>query len=200
MSVKHKGFTLIELIIVIAVLAVLSVVVILVLDPAQMIKRARDAQRISDLQIIKKALSLYITDVFSPTIAKSGSTCYTSVTSTISATCGGRHNTVSQGTSTDANLIKVNGTGWVGSDGTAGGPDLTKISAGAPIGQWPDDPVNNTTYFYSYVASTTSNFFELNAKMESAKYQNGGPNDVESRDGGSSSTVYEVGTIPGLNL
>ncbi len=195
-----KGFTLVELIIVIAAVAILSTVVLLTLNPAEMIKRARDAQRISDLQTIKRALSLYITDVSSPTIAKSGSACYTSVTSTISASCGGRHNTTSQGTSTDVNLVKVNGTGWVGSDGTAGGPDLTKISAGAPISQWPKDPVNNTTYFYSYVASTTSNFFELNADMESAKYRSGGPDDVESKDGGSNSTVYEVGTAQGLNF
>lgn len=195
-----RGFTLLELIIVIAAVAILSVVVLLTLNPAEMLKQARDAQRISDLQTMKRALSLYITDVSSPTIAKSATTCYTSTTSTINATCGGRHNTTSQGTSTDANLTKVDGTGWVGSNGTTGGPDLTKISAGAPISQWPKDPINNNTYFYSYVGSTTTNFFEFNADMESAKYSNGGAKDVESRDGGNNSAIFEAGTAKGLDL
>jgi prepilin-type N-terminal cleavage/methylation domain-containing protein len=41
-----KGFTLIELLIVIAILAILATAVVLVLNPAQILAQARDAQRI----------------------------------------------------------------------------------------------------------------------------------------------------------
>ena len=55
-----KGFTLIELLIVIAILAILATTVVLVLNPAQILAQARDAQRISDLSSIKSAIALYL--------------------------------------------------------------------------------------------------------------------------------------------
>jgi prepilin-type N-terminal cleavage/methylation domain-containing protein len=197
---EKRGFTLIELLIVVAVLAVLSVVVILVLNPAELLKQSRDSRRITDLATIKKVLSLYLVQVKTPTLTKCSTCCYTSTTSTISATCGGRHNTTAQASSPTPTLI--DGTGWVGGNGTGPpyGPDITAISSGSPISHWPLDPINNTTYFYSYVANTSTDMFEIDAKMESVKYSFGGPKDVESTDGGSSSTVYEVGTAPSLNL
>ncbi|MBI5220522.1 MAG: hypothetical protein HY978_01635, partial [Candidatus Liptonbacteria bacterium] len=51
-----------------------------------------------------------------------------------------------------------------------------------------------------YVPDATNVTYELNAKMESTKYSNGGGSDVESTDGGNVSTVYEIGTDPGLDL
>ena len=64
----------------------------------------------------------------------------------------------------------------------------------------PIDPINNATYFYSYAADTTNQTFVLKAEMESARYANGGTNDIESTDGGPSSTLYETGTAPSLTL
>ena len=87
----------------------------------------------------------------------------------------------------------MNGTGWLP-------VNFTSISSGAPVGNLPVDPVNNTTYYYAYAASGTNLTFEMDAKMESTKYSLGGGSDVGSADGGSSSSLYEVGTVGGLVL
>jgi prepilin-type N-terminal cleavage/methylation domain-containing protein len=54
-----RGFTLVELLVSLAVVAVLSLVVILAVNPAEQRKKARDARRLSDMQSIMKAISLY---------------------------------------------------------------------------------------------------------------------------------------------
>ena len=46
---RRESFTLIELLVVLALVAILSVVVILTLNPAELIKQARDSNRLSDL-------------------------------------------------------------------------------------------------------------------------------------------------------
>jgi general secretion pathway protein G len=56
---KNKGFTLLELLIVIAILAVLATVAVLVINPNEMLKKGRTAERLSDLKIIEKALQRY---------------------------------------------------------------------------------------------------------------------------------------------
>src|ERR1035437_6565486 len=60
---KKGGFTLLELLIVIAIIAILSVALVIVLNPAETLKKARDAQRISDLSTLKTAIGLYMTSV-----------------------------------------------------------------------------------------------------------------------------------------
>ena len=42
---SRKGFTLLELLIVIAIIAILSVVLVIVLNPAETLRKSRDAQR-----------------------------------------------------------------------------------------------------------------------------------------------------------
>jgi prepilin-type N-terminal cleavage/methylation domain-containing protein len=201
MKYQAKGFTLIELLVVIAIVAILSVVVILVLNPAELLRQSRDSNRISDMSTLRSALSLYLADITSPTMAATGTTqCYSSTMSTIGTYCGGRF-TSAQFVSNSATPRVVTGLGWVGSDGVRSGPNFSSISSGSPVSQLPLDPANNGTYFYSYAAETATNTFELDAHMESAKYKSGGgASDVESTDGGSSSTVYEVGSATGLNL
>src|SRR3990167_10454746 len=61
-----RGFTLLELIIVIAILAVLAVAVVIVLNPAEVLAKARDSNRLSDLSALKSAIALYLTDVSPP--------------------------------------------------------------------------------------------------------------------------------------
>ena len=62
----EKGFTLLELLIVVGIIAILSVALILVLNPAETLKKSRDAQRISDLATMKTALGLYVTSTTTP--------------------------------------------------------------------------------------------------------------------------------------
>lgn len=54
---KHKGFTLVELMVVISIIALLTVVVMFSVSAAR--SKGRDAQRISDLKTVAVALELY---------------------------------------------------------------------------------------------------------------------------------------------
>jgi len=59
---KHKGFTLLELLIIIALFAVLSVVAIVLLNPMSLVKRATDVTRKKELDDAKKMLEQYMSD------------------------------------------------------------------------------------------------------------------------------------------
>ncbi|MBI2430421.1 MAG: type II secretion system protein GspG [Candidatus Levybacteria bacterium] len=59
---KNLGFTLIELLVVIALIGVLSSVLFTVVNPAEQLKKTRDAQRKQDLSQIQKALEVYYLD------------------------------------------------------------------------------------------------------------------------------------------
>jgi len=187
----QKGFTLIELLVVIAILAILAVAVILTLNPAQMLKQARDSQRISDLSTLKSAIALYLADVSSPSMGVS-TNCYVSFSGSSATACTGRMTVTTVVTTTAANAGSSTGNGWIPIN-------FASITYGTPIGAEPVDPINNATYFYSYATNGSASFqFEINADMESTRYASGGGSDVEGTDGGSSSTIYEVGTNLGL--
>ena len=61
MTALKKGFTLIELLIVMAILGVLAVVVLVAINPAEQMRRARDAGKISGAQQIGRAVVAYYT-------------------------------------------------------------------------------------------------------------------------------------------
>jgi prepilin-type N-terminal cleavage/methylation domain-containing protein len=190
-----KGFTLIELLIVIAILAILATVVVLVLNPAQLLAESRDGQRLSDMSTLNTALALYSTTASSPDLDGTGALacatdCFTNIGG-MAANCGGRH-AVARETTTDTDRT-VDGTGWIP-------VVLTDTSGGAPISVLPIDPSQSTTYFYSYACDNTAKTWELDANLESTRYSNGGGDDKESTDGGSVTTVYEIGNDSGLDL
>jgi len=177
-----KGFTLIELLIVIAILAVLATTVAVVLNPAQMLKEARDSQRISDLSSIQSAISLYLASVTSPSIG-AGPYCTYGTSDFGTGSC-----------TTNATTT-VDGNGWVA-------VNLSSIPTGSPLARLPLDPTNDSTYYYVYKGDATNLTFELNANMESTKYAKDGTADKESnsKDGGNNANCYEVGSDPGLDL
>ncbi len=172
----NKGFTLIELLIVIAILAVLAVAVVVVLNPAELLKQARDSNRISDLGSIDKALGIYFYD-----------RALTSYTATSTCTVGITFPGLSSGSCAENASTSVTGGGWVVAN-------LSLISIDSPLSRLPLDPVNNTDNYYAYRGSSTVGKYEINANMESSKYSNGGTSDVEDTDGGNVATWYEVGT------
>src|SRR6056297_1976317 len=55
---NNQAFTLIELLVVIAILSVLAVAVTLILNPAELMRQARDSTRLSDLATINKPTRL----------------------------------------------------------------------------------------------------------------------------------------------
>ncbi len=190
----NSGFTLIELLIVIAIIAILSVVVILALNPAELLKQARDSNRISDMSTLKNAISLYLADG-QTTLATSYTNCYISTsTAPAASNCGGWFTTAYTTTTSTGSRV-VNGAGWLSG---ATGVNFSAITSGAPISQLPLDPINNASYYYAYAATSTNSGFKLTTNMESSKYANGGSSDVESTDGGSggasTTAIMEAGT------
>jgi uncharacterized protein (TIGR02145 family)/prepilin-type N-terminal cleavage/methylation domain-containing protein len=59
---KKKAFTLLELLIVVVTISVVAVVIYVALDPLTRFQEARDTTRIADIQQIRRALELYVTD------------------------------------------------------------------------------------------------------------------------------------------
>jgi len=53
-----KGFTLIELLILIAILVILTMAIVLIINPANMLSRARDSRRLAELSSINKAIQI----------------------------------------------------------------------------------------------------------------------------------------------
>jgi prepilin-type N-terminal cleavage/methylation domain-containing protein len=176
-----KGFTLLELLIVIGILAILSTTMVLVINPAEMLKKARDSQRISDLNTVKTAIAMYLTDVSSASLT-TGSYAYNHSGVTIPAgPCGGV--TFSHASTSQA----ITGIGWIPIN-------FASIAGGSPIGAEPIDPNPATGRYYVAILNGTNSTFELIGNMESIAYSSEGPNDVESKDGGNIIDYYEVGT------
>jgi prepilin-type N-terminal cleavage/methylation domain-containing protein len=174
-----KGFTLIELLIVIAILAILTTTVVLVLNPAGMLAKARDSQRMADLDSLRSAINLYLATYSVPTlvagpISQGGFTGCMALT----GTC----------TTTGASLIYlVDGTGWVG-------VNLGLTPSGSPLAVLPRDPTGSTAYHYAYKGDDNGKTFALNAVLESAENATKMVN-----DGGLSTSTYEIGTHSGVS-
>jgi len=187
-----KGFTLIELLVVIAILAVLAVAVVLIINPAELIRQGRDSTRISDMAALNSAIALYLADVATPYLGGPSTAC----SNTAHCTSGTTEFFSGSITTCLASTTRtVDGNGWVTINFNA-------ISSGSPLSQLPLDPNNGATTgkcsdgtvnrcFYAYACNGTN--YELNAKMESAKFASSGISDVESTDGGSQIDLYEVG-------
>ncbi len=191
MHMNERGFTIIELLLVLGITAMLFAAIVVFLNPAELLRQARDSTRISDMANLKNAVGLYLSQVDNPSLASSSApytTCFqTATTSDCSYAFGASYTNVavSQGKKNDAS-------GWLPMN-------FTLITSGVPIGRLPIDPVNDATHFYAYAATSTNFAYKLvAASMESAKYGTGGAHDVVSRDGGNSATAYEIGTNPGL--
>ena len=171
------GFTLLELLIVIAILAVLATVAVLVINPIEYLRQARDSQRIGDLAAVKGALDLYVSSATTIALGScpaTGRCTAAPAANPFTGTC-----VVNAGTG-------ITGTGWVD-------VDLTTLAGGAPLPKLPIDPTNNSGYFYGYACNATNNTYELDTKLESAKY--GG---MASTDGGNNAAFYEVGSTLAL--
>lgn len=179
---RHNGFTLLELLIVIAIIAILSIALVFMLNPAETLKKARDAQRISDLKSVKTALGIMLTASSTPNLDSGVATCFTTTAGVASAQkiayssspivfTGNTSNAgsdavvsnfaVSSGVVTAASTAvagKVDGTGWIP-------VNLKALTGGTPISSFPVDPVNtiasvsaatSTDYVYRYACQNLS--------------------------------------------
>ncbi len=177
----------------IAIIAILAVVVVLTLNPAELLRQSRDANRVSDMSTLNSALGLYVADQSGASGFSLGnaSSIYVSIPDTTS-TCAslglpsvpwGLHYACSASTSSRT----VGGAGWV--------PVVfSALASGAPFSVLPQDPVNQTSSAFYYSYATDGTHHEVAAAMESQKYSEGGASDVASTDGGSNVSLLEKGT------
>lgn len=180
---KPKGFTLLELLIVIAILAVLAAVTVVVLNPAELLARARDSQRMSDLAAIRSAISFFMvespTPVLNTRVAAGGLCAPTYI-------FGSRTGTITGSTTTNSQL--VDGAGWVP-------VNLAGLTGGSPLAAYPLDPTNTGVRFYVYACQSSPLGFALVANLESAAHTGPLADRTETRDGGRCTNLYETGTI-----
>ena len=180
---KNKGFTLVELLIVVAILAVLSTATVLILDPANILRETRDAQRLNDMASISSAISLYLATAANPAFSTALDTAGNCTIDSNGATAVTPD--YDGGTCTVTAERAVGATGWVN-------VLLANTSGGSPLSVLPMDPQNTVTNYYVFEADSATTKFELNANMESTKYA--AAYEPTAKDGGDNTAVYEVGT------
>ena len=211
---QKKGFTLLELLIVIGILAILATAAVLVLNPAELLRQARDSTRVSDLAAINSSLALYLSTVAVPqmdnqptnttSVCKQGGVTNKMVYTYNGGTPFHASNTfpyaiVSSVSRTSSTASRnVNGTGWLP-------VNFNAISGGnSPLSNLPVDPVNTTStasssnLVYTYGCDSVANTFVITSKLESAKYVT--DLGMPAKDGGPDNGFYEIGTAPALTL
>ena len=196
-----SGFTLIELLVVIGIIAILAVVLVSILNPAELLRQARDSTRLSDMANLTSALSLFIADTGGTGSLGTVSTAYVSIadpaaTSTLGDQCQGLGlpalpSTWTYHCAASSTFQGVNGTGWIP-------VNLTGISSGSPLSLLPVNPLNTSSTRNYYTYATDGTRFEVTSPMESQRYKLGGSNDVIGPDGGTLATVYEKGSGLGI--
>lgn len=168
---ERYGFTLVELLIVIAIIGILAAVVTLVINPIELQKRGRDANRLSDLASLQQAINAAAVDA-------TGSTAADILCAGTTAPCSGNS---AEGTQNSVRRA-IDGTGWVK-------VNLTNQSVKFPL--LPLDPLNSGTNIYEYASDGTD--WEISTILESTQYASKMVDDVPSASGGDD-TKYEVGT------
>jgi len=187
---QPRGFTLIELLIVVAIISILAVVVVVVLNPAEVLRLARDSNRHQHLFIINRALRLQQVDQADAYLGNP-MTVYVSLHD-VNSDCSSHPSLPalpmgwSYQCSTESNYRNDDGTGWVP-------VDFALTSFQPLFSTLPIDPINDpvTGNYYTYVTSGSD--WEINGVLTSDRYQ------VDmANDGGDDDAVMEVGT--NLNL
>jgi hypothetical protein len=176
------------------IIAIVITAVAVVLNPSELLARARDSKRMQDLAAIESAINTVT--AFNPSIfLGNASTVYTSLPDDASTTCGSltlpalpsgwTYHCVSAAT-----LQQSDGTGWLPVNFSG-----TGVVSLSPL---PIDPVNAPSpgKFYTYIPRLSS--YELAGSLESKEYTLGGSFDQASTDGGSYPDLYEIGTALSL--
>ena len=215
-----RGFTLLELMMVIAILAVLSVAAVLVINPAEILSRTRDATRISDIQALVAAIEVYEAESSAPHLGGGtdanclGDASGMNTTARIfySAASVVINDTSDPVAGVGADAAGANWNGPLGQvdiqpasssaapvvDGSGWLPlDFTTVSVGVPIEKLPVDPLNEVANTSG--ATNTDFVYRYACDMSDAQYEINAvlesnryaPRMVE--DGGDNDFYYEAG-------
>lgn len=145
MVLRQKGFTLVELLIVITILVILGIFIVLLINPAEILAKSRDSQRISDLATLKGAMQLYLTDtsdlsavmtakcVASVPIAETDVAARSKVYASLDAAPNAADTNKYTVVASAADRKKNDGNGWIPLN-------FTSVTSGAPIDALPLDP------------------------------------------------------------
>lgn len=182
-SNRNRAFTLIELLVVIAILTLLISITIIILNSSEMLKKSRDTKRISNLNVLNDALSIF--QATKITSMGTANIVYISIPDSSSGCTNlGLPAPPSDCTyqcSTSANYRKTNGTGWIP-------VNFDSIEIGSSLSLLPIDPTNTTStgLYYAYVMGGG---WKLTSQFESSSYA-----EQASTDGGMDPTSFEFGT------
>lgn len=164
-----RGFTLVELLVVIAIIAILAAVVVLIINPLELMKRSRDAARLTDLANLQTAINVAVQE---STQSSQFMAC-NGVDVGVGLVCGGK--------STDAGAGNraISGNGWVKVDFS------TQKSVSVPT--LPIDPINSAPNHYTYCGNGEK--WEIRTVLESDQQKG-----KMLTDGGTDDTTYQVGS------
>jgi type II secretory pathway pseudopilin PulG len=152
---RHSiGVTLLELVLVVGLVLIFGVSLTLFANPAEYKAKARDRKRLADISVLEGAINEYLMDV---------------------GEYPGEDDVFYSSTSLPAGQpgpLEHATNGWIGDD-------LSTYVSKLPV-----DPLNNASYFYSYMFGATG--YELNVQLEYLT-------EYMEEDGGNVSDVYEIG-------
>jgi hypothetical protein len=182
---KNKSFAFVEILISLGVILTLLITIVSVLNPQELLRKARDNKRIyelNSLNLILNTLTLENPNAFN-NIASN--TVYISLPDT-SFTCASWLSKLPPLPSgwyyrCSNNPEASDGSGWLPINLDIGYFKIKKL---------PIDPINQPPYYYTFVKSESG--YELNAILEAKS--NIGPHGLAGTDGGTSLNAYEIGT------
>lgn len=181
-----KAFTLIELLIVLSIIAILGTAAVIILNPAELLSEARDADRISAVKSLYQGLSLLKNSDPEASLGLP-KTVYISLSDDAGVACPSYTSSLpslpsgwSYRCAPSVSLRNVDGTGWLPIN-------FLSVLGGSPLPVLPIDPQNGIASgrYYMYIPDGTA----FAAPLESAKYLR----QSARRDGGYDLVRYEIG-------
>jgi len=172
---SRKAFTLLEVLVVAGIVAILAIVVVITLNPIQLLEQSRDADRVSDMSTLNKAVALYHEDAMnhpSTMFMGTSSIIYLSVPDpTATTTAGTNCSGIGLGLPSTgyhcpwaATYRNVNGAGWIPID-------FASSTFGSSISALSVDPINTAASgeYYEYTTDGAGNW-QIVSVPESQKY------------------------------
>jgi len=184
----RKSFTLIELLIVLSILALIVGLLISIIKPAEIYKKARDNQRIVDLNYLDSNIKSYLLLANTNTIYTTSTLnkVFLSLKLPSSATNTDCRNYFPDLPSLPSGWTYVCSKNPTSTDGTGWLPINFQNYMLYSISNLPLDPFNNSTYYYAFIASGTD--FILYTMLEDPK------NQASKNDQDNYPHLYSVGT------